>query len=223
MPPLRSDVTLDVSPGHDDARPVTEAGPGNPFPRLLPWLLLLGGALGTAASGILTVEKIARLRDPTYVPSCSLNPVVSCGSVMDSAQAGAFGFPNPLLGIAGFVVVTTVGAGLLAGARFGRWFWLGLQAGVTFGVVFVHWLIYHTLYTIGALCPYCMVVWAVTIPIFIYVTLRNVAVGALPVPTSVRRLAAVSAGYHGVVLTAWVLAIVTLVGQRFWYYWSTLP
>lgn len=59
----------------------------------------------------------------------------------------------------------------------------------------------------------------VTIPIFTYVTLRNVAVGALPVPASVRRLAA---GYHGVVLTAWVLAIVTLIGQRFWYYWSIL-
>lgn len=66
------------------------------------------------------MEKIARLRDPTYVPNCSLNPVVSCGSVMDSVQAEVFGFPNPLLGIAGFAIVTTVGAGLLGGARFGR-------------------------------------------------------------------------------------------------------
>ncbi|MBF6541244.1 vitamin K epoxide reductase family protein, partial [Nocardia farcinica] len=111
----------------------------DPFPRLLPWLLLIGGLLGTVAASVLTVEKMARLRDPAYVPSCSLNPIVSCGSVMDSPQAAAFGLPNSVLGIAGFAVVTTVGAGLLSGARFQRWFWLGLQAGVSFGVVFVHW------------------------------------------------------------------------------------
>ncbi|AVH20843.1 vitamin K epoxide reductase family protein [Nocardia farcinica] len=194
----------------------------DPFPRLLPWLLLIGGLLGTVAASVLTVEKMARLRDPAYVPSCSLNPIVSCGSVMDSPQAAAFGLPNSVLGIAGFAVVTTVGAGLLSGARFQRWFWLGLQAGVSFGVVFVHWLIYHTLYSIGALCPYCMVVWAVTIPIFGYVTLRNLVVGDLPVPAAGRRLADVTADYHGVVVTVWSLTIVSLIGIRFWSYWSTL-
>lgn len=70
--------------------------------------------------------------------------------------------------------------------------------------------------------PYCVVVWAVTIPIFASVTLRNTAVGALPVSAPIRRLAAGSAGYHGVVLTVWALVIVTLIGQRFWCYWSTL-
>ena len=38
-----------------------------PFPRLLPWLLLLGGLVGLTASAVLTVEKIAILRDPAYV------------------------------------------------------------------------------------------------------------------------------------------------------------
>lgn len=67
-----------------------------------------------------------------------------------------------------------------------------------------------------------MVVWAVTIPIFTYVTLGNVAEGVLPLPAPLRRLAAGAAGYHGVALTVWALAMVTLIGQRFWYYWSTL-
>ena len=198
------------------------AGGREPFPRLLPWLLLIGGLLGTVAASVLTVEKMARLQNPDYVPSCSLNPIVSCGSVMDSPQGAVFGFPNPVLGIAGFAVVTTVGAGLLAGARFQRWFWLGLQAGAGFGVVFVHWLIYQTLYNIGALCPYCMVVWVVTVPIFGYVTVRNVVVGDLPVPAVARRLADVAVGYHGVALTLWALTIVALIGIRFWSYWSTL-
>ncbi|WP_307849809.1 vitamin K epoxide reductase family protein, partial [Qaidamihabitans albus] len=132
-------------------------------PRALGWLYVVGGGIGLAAAFVLMLEKIAKLGDPAYVPTCTLNPVVSCGSVMDSPQAAAFGFPNPLIGIAGFAVVVTIGVVLLPGFRVPRWFWLGMQAGTTFGVVFVHWLIYSSLYDIGALCPYCMVVWAVTI------------------------------------------------------------
>ena len=180
-----------------------------PFPKLLPWLLLVGGALGLTAAVVLTVEKIALLRDPAYVPSCSINPILSCGSVMTKPQAEVFGFPNSLLGIAGFAVVTTIGAALLAGASFRRWFWLGLQAGVTFGVVFVHWLIFQSLYRIQALCPYCMAVWAVTVPIFWYVTLRNINV-------------AVVTRYHSVVLTIWTVVLLTLIGEQFWHYWKTL-
>jgi uncharacterized membrane protein len=115
----------------------------------------VGGLIGLAASLVLTVEKIALLKSPDYIPTCSIDPILSCGSIMRTEQAEAFGFPNPLLGITGFAVVLTVGVVLLAGAELPRWFWLGLQAGATFGVVFVHWLIYQSLYVIGALCPYC--------------------------------------------------------------------
>ncbi|TDE57785.1 vitamin K epoxide reductase family protein [Nonomuraea mesophila] len=193
-----------------------------PFPRLLPALLLIGGAAGLLASFVLTVEKIALLKDPAYEPSCSINPILACGSIMRTPQAELFGFPNPLLGIAGFAVVTTVGATLLAGARLGRWFWLGLQAGATVGVVFVHWLILQSLYVIGALCPYCMIVWTVTIPIFWYVTLHNATTGDLRPSAAARRAAQAAAGYHTVALTLWFLGIVTLIAARFWAYWSTL-
>lgn len=190
--------------------PPSSSTAAGPFPRLLPWLLLLGGAIGLVAASVLTVEKIAILRDPTYTPSCSINPVLSCGSVMTKPQAEVFGFPNPLLGIAGFAVVTTIGAALLAGARFPRWFWLGLQAGATFAVVFVHWLIYQSLYRIEALCPYCMAVWAVTIPIFWYTTLHNLNHTALT-------------RYHGAALTTWTVLLLTLITEQFWPHWSTLP
>ncbi|MFE0147591.1 vitamin K epoxide reductase family protein [Nonomuraea sp. NPDC059007] len=179
-----------------------------PFPRLLPYLLLIGGGIGLVAAFVLAVEKIALLNNPEYVPSCSINPVLSCGSIMSTPQAELFGFPNPLLGVAGFAIVTTTGAALLAGAVPKRWFWAGLQIGVTAGVVFVHWLIYQSLYVIGALCPYCMVVWAVTIPVFLYVTLRN--------------LARPFARNHVIVLTLWYLAVLALITIRFWTYWSSL-
>ncbi|ALV39172.1 Vitamin K epoxide reductase (plasmid) [Streptomyces sp. CdTB01] len=190
--------------------------------RLLAVVLAVGGAIGFLAAFTLTVEKIALLKDPSYSPSCSINPVLSCGSVMTTPQAEVFGFPNPLLGIAGFAVMTAVGVVLLAGAVLPRWFWWGLQAGVVFGVVFVHWLIFQSLYRIGALCPYCMVVWTVMIPVFWYTTVHNLTRGHVPVPGRVRRAATAVAGYHGVVLTAWYLVIVVLILQRFWMYWTTL-
>ena len=141
---------------------------------------------------------------------------------MNQPQAETFGFPNPLLGIAGFAIITAIGAALLAGARFRRWFWLGLQAGVTFGVAFVHWLIFQSLYTIGALCPYCMAVWAITIPIFSYVTLDNLAQRHLPFPARARRAVDTAVAYHGAVLTIWILGVITMIGARFWTYWTTL-
>lgn len=186
----------------------------------LAWLLVAAGGLGWVAAFTLLVEKIALIEDPTYVPTCSINPILSCGSIMNTPQAEAFGFPNPVLGVTGFAVVVTTGVAILAGAAMRTWFWVGLQIGVTFGVVFVHWLIFQSLYRIGALCPYCMVVWAVTIPLFWYVTLYNIR--GLGRDGPARPLVAILESYHTVVLTLWFLTIAALIAVRFWDYWSTL-
>lgn len=190
--------------------------------RRTPWVLAVGGAVGLVAAAVLLIEKIKLIEDPDYIPSCSINPILSCGSIMRTDQAEAFGFPNPIIGVAGFAVVITVGVAILAGASFARWFWLGLQVGATFGVGFVHWLIFQSLYRIDALCPYCMVVWSVMIPLFWYVTLHNVGQGHLRLRGVAARLGAAAQEYHGVVLTTWYLVIIGLVAQRFWDYWSTL-
>ena len=212
-----SATTLDVSP-----RP---PGPGRtavPAGRALALLLVLVGLVGLIASAVLTLDKIRLLEDPSYVPGCSINPVISCGSVMRSVQAEAFGFPNPLLGLAAFAVVLCVGAGSLAGAAFRRWFWLGLEVGSVLGLLFTHWLIVQALYRIGALCPYCMVVWAATIALFWYVTLHNLRTGVIPVPARLRPAVREAARYHWAVPALWYAVIALLVLNRFWYYWRTL-
>ncbi|WP_323844937.1 vitamin K epoxide reductase family protein [Allosaccharopolyspora coralli] len=187
----------------------------------MPYILAIGGAIGFLAAFALTVEKLALLKDSTYTPTCSINPILSCGSVMNTPQGEAFGVPNPLIGIGGFAIVTTIGVAHLGGVRFPRWFWLGLQAGTVFGIVFVHWLIAQSLYTIGALCPYCMVVWAVMILIFWYTTLHT-AQHYLSLPPSIKKVTNKLAQYHTVVVTVWYLAIAGLILQAFWSYWSTL-
>ncbi|WP_433788996.1 vitamin K epoxide reductase family protein [Actinoplanes sp. CA-252034] len=187
--------------------------------RLIGWILAAGGLVGLLASFVLTVEKIALLKDPSYTPSCSINPVLSCGSIMTTVQAEVFGFPNPLIGVVAFPVVAATGVAVLAGARLPRWWWLALQTGALFGVVFVHWLVVQSLYRIGALCPYCMVVWVVMILIFSYLTLHNAERGHLPAP---RRITELLLAVHSTVPLLWTLILVALIGVRFADYWRTL-
>jgi uncharacterized membrane protein len=200
------------------------SGPrGGPFAeRGLGWLSLVSGVIGAAAAVVLVIEKIALLGDSDYVPSCSLNPILNCGSVMVTDQAEVFGFPNPIIGVAAFPVVAATGAALLAGAKLARWYWLGLQAGVTFGIVFVAWLIFQSLYRIGALCPYCMIVWAVVFATFWYVTVRNLTNGVFGGRLATGRLARGLVGWHALGLTLMVLMVLTLITEQFWFYWSTL-
>lgn len=185
-------------------------------------LFTLTGAIGLAMAVVLLVEKIAVIEDPAYIPSCNLNPVLSCGSVMNTPQASAFGIPNPVLGIAGFAAVMALGTATLARAQMARWMMILIQAGVTFAVLFVHWLIGQSLYEIGALCPYCMVVWAVTIPLFWFTTLHNLRRWTRDAAPAARRTVALLSEFRLPLLVAWYLAILTMIAVRFWDYWSTL-
>ena len=189
--------------------------------KYLAWIYVVGGALGLAAAFVLTLEKIELLKDPAHQLSCSLNPVLSCGSIIGSDQASAFGFPNPFIGIAGFSVVITIGMAIFAGAKFKKWFWQGLQIGSLLGVIFVHWLIHESLYEIGALCLYCMLVWSVTMPIFWYTTLRNINEGDLIMVKS-ESLKKFIFDHHLDILVSWYVIVIVLILVRFWYYWSTV-
>ncbi|QLY32222.1 vitamin K epoxide reductase family protein [Nocardia huaxiensis] len=134
------------------------------------WPVLLLGLLGWGASVTLLVEKFKSLTDSGYKPLCSIDSVVSCTTVMDSSEAAFFGFPNPIIGVVGFSVVVTLGVLAVVGIGFPRWVWGGLWFGLLLGTVAVCWLIYHAVFTIHALCPWCMVVWAVVPPLLALVT-----------------------------------------------------
>ena len=192
--------------------------------RLLPWMLLIGGAVALVASILLSIEVFDRLKDPSYVPVCNLNPILSCTSVADSNQAHAFGFPNYFIGIAGYAAVATVGIALLAGAKFKVWFWRAIQAGMVFAFLFITWLQFETLYRIGALCIFCMIVWSMTGPLFWYTTLYNLRSGHYPkrITDKFPRAIAFAQRHHGDILLLWFLLIIALILKRFWYYWSTL-
>ncbi|MGC0336723.1 vitamin K epoxide reductase family protein [Streptomyces sp. SLBN-8D4] len=182
-------------------------------------VMLVTGIVGWLASFQLTVDDWRLLKDPAYQPPCNISPIVSCGSVMSSSQGSLFGFPNMLLGLGAFAAVTALGTAVLFGARLHPRLWLALDAGALGGVVFVHWLIGQSLYELNKLCPYCAVVWVVTIGLFWYLTMHCLEQEIVPAP---RGVLAVVRDTHWMLLGAWYGVIALLVLTRFWPYWSSL-
>ena len=173
-------------------------------PTVLAVWLVIAGAIGWFAAFALTTEKFHALANPGSGPaSCDFSPLVQCTKNLDSWQGSVFGFPNPILGLTGWVAPIVVGMAILAGARFARWFWLAFAAGVTFAFAFVLWLIGQSIFSLGTLCPWCMVTWVVTIPTFYAVWVQLLRSGVI---SSSRRVKAVGAS-----LSAWVplMAILT--------------
>lgn len=187
----------------------------------LAMLLVAAGSLGFLASFILTVDKFRMLQDPNFKPTCSINPILSCGSVMQSHQASVFGFANSLIGVSAFSALSLLGLALLAGARFSKWFWQLIQVAAIGGIIFSHWLIYQSIYVLNTLCPFCIVVWAVTIPTFLYITLYNIGSGNLGFKQG-SSLARFLRAHHADILLAWYLLVAAMVLTHFWYYWKTL-
>jgi uncharacterized membrane protein len=191
--------------------------------KCLPYILIIGGILGLIAAFVISFDKMRLEENPGYQPSCDLNPIISCGSVMKSAQGQAFGFPNPWIGLAAFAILVTVGVSILSGAKFKRWYWLGLEAGTVLGLAFVHWLFFQSVYRIHALCPWCMLVWVVTITTFWYVTLYNIETGVIKLPKGKRwqKFATFIRSHHLDILILWFLIILALILKHFWYYFGT--
>ncbi|MDB1088311.1 vitamin K epoxide reductase family protein [Streptomyces sp. ACA25] len=178
-------------------------------------VLLITGLIGWLAAFRLTVDADALGADPSYVPACDINDVVGCGGLLTSWQGSLLGFSNMLLGLGAFAVVATLGAAVLGGARLHRVLWLALQTGTVAGLLFVHWLIQQSLYELNKLCPYCVVVWIIVIPLFWYVTLHNLEHRIIPVPDRGRKALQWVLDTHWVILGAWYAVIALLVYLRF--------
>jgi uncharacterized membrane protein len=174
--------------------------------------LIIAGGIGWAAAFALTLDKFAMLENPAAQLSCNFSILVSCSTNLASWQGAIFGFPNPVIGLAAWSVVITVGMAILAGARFAQWFWMGLNLGLLGAIIFVVWLIYQSIFVLDVLCPWCMVTWSVTIPSFLAVTLYNLKTGNVAVPYAVRRVAGV--GYSWLfVMTIVCYIIFAIVAQ----------
>ena len=189
--------------------------------KALPWILVIGGIIATYCAFILSQDKFKIAENLNFIPSCNLNPVIACGSVMKSSQSRALGFPNPFLGLSGYAAVVTIGVGMLAGAKFKRWFWLVINVGLVLAAIFLGWLLFQSLYSIHALCPYCLTVDAATLPILWYVTLYNIDQKNIRLPKGKpQRAYGWIRRHHLDILVLIYIVLIAFILHHFWYYYG---
>lgn len=115
---------------------------------------------GGFASFQLLLEHVHSLRDSAYTPACNVSVLINCGSNMASQFGSVFGFSNTVFGPPVFVVPAVFGVLLFAGAvPRARWFWGLYGLGIAGGWVFTLWLFWHSIFSTGTLCPWCVVIW----------------------------------------------------------------
>ncbi|UOQ61046.1 vitamin K epoxide reductase family protein [Leucobacter rhizosphaerae] len=166
---------------------------------------IIAGAIGWFASFELITEYIKTLNNPDYIPNCAVSVLVTCGPNMGSWQGSLFGFSNTIIGVAAFMAPILVGVALLAGATFAPWFWRVYQLGMLGGFALICWLAYQSIFSLGTLCPWCMVVWLVMIPLWWGTLFRPYASGDIPVSASTQRL------FQRLLSWAWVIVLVCYV------------
>lgn len=176
-----------------------------PKPRGFAILTIVLGAIGLFASFELATEYIKTLQNPDYVPNCAVSVLVTCGPNMDSWQGSLFGFSNTIIGLMAFVAPIVVGVALLAGARFPAWFWWTYRIGLLLGSTFVFWLAYQSIFSLGTLCPWCMVVWTVTLPLTFFTLFRPESEGFVPSTSGTQRV------FNALNSWAWVLVLLAYI------------
>ncbi len=186
----------------------------------VPYIILVASSIGLIASIFLVYDQVQIWQNPNYLAPCSLNPVLSCGSVINSKQGHVFGVPAPFLGLLMFPALATVGALLVAGVTLKRWIWLGLQAAVTGGVVFALWLFWVSVYKVHALCPFCLATDVAVYTMAWYVTLYNIEQGYILTSKKLRKTMTFMRVHHLDLLILLFLVITAFILNHFWYYYG---
>lgn len=131
-------------------------------------MLTLYSLIAWLASGTLVLERLELYKDPDHIPSCDFGLFVSCSNIMKTEQASLLGFPNPLIGIVAFAITGTIGVMIASGVKLPKWIHLTSLLGMTIGIGLVGFFWYTSVIVVMNLCPWCMVVWSMMIPMFLH-------------------------------------------------------
>lgn len=129
-------------------------------------ILIVGALVGLLASFVLTHETLEVAKNPAYEPSCNINPLVSCSSVMSKPEAQVFGLPFSVFGILGFGALLVFAVLMAAGTKFAAWVWRAAIAAAGAGMLAVIYMIWLSMFSFMTICPWCFSMWVATIAIF---------------------------------------------------------
>jgi uncharacterized membrane protein len=136
------------------------------YKNILGLLVVFFGSSGLYASVTLLLAKLEKLKNPGFVPPCSVNAWFDCGRVMDSKWGELFGYPNYINGIILYSLAIMTGLFILSNKRNDKrvmWFSLILAGiGLFANVV----LMYISVFLIHAVCLWCVLSIVSTIGVF---------------------------------------------------------
>lgn len=178
--------------------------------RNLGWLLVVCGIIGLASSFMLNLEYLHLLSDDGANLICDINPFITCGPAMLSNAGSILGFPNVIIGLVSFAVTITTGVVLLVGAKLPRWYWIGFQIGLVGAAALITYLQIFSVFDLGKLCLWCMIIWAGTIPLVALTTVSNAARGVFG--QALVRPGVTLAQWGWVVVALWYLAVIAMIG-----------
>lgn len=170
--------------------------------RGLAFFWIIAALIGWAVSFLLFLEYVGQLRDSQPIINCSFSVVVSCTPNLLSPAGNLLGFTNSIFGVTLFTGPLYAGVSSLAGGRMRPWYWRTFFGFIAAAFIFVHFLAYRSVFEYGTLCPWCMVVWLVTIPLFWVTGGWSARAGVLGRSAWIRRVG------ETVLNWAWVIAIV---------------
>lgn len=188
---------------------------------IFPYILMFFGLSGLTASIIINTEKVEKIKHPKTVLACDLNPVYSCGNVIDSKRSKTLGIANELIGTAMFSGIFAVGLMTLAGSKPKKWFWqLFFFAMIAFSLATL-FLWHESVYVIGSLCIFCSTVWfsgwAITMSLFSWLYDQKYFANA---QKDVAEVLAYVRKYNVAVWLSVMLLLVAFTLKHFWYYYG---
>lgn len=175
--------------------------------------MAVSGIIGLCASFVLSIEAWQLAADRGRTFSCDISSVLSCSAVAATPQARVLGFPNAFLGIFFEAVVLTVSFALIAGVRFPKWYYLGVEALYTIGLIFAYWLFTQSYFVIHVLCPWCLLITITTTLVWFGLTRVCISQGALPAPAWWKSMMKVGGDWLFVVLV--IAAVLALIIVRY--------
>lgn len=189
--------------------------------KAFPYLISVLAIIGLVASLILSYDTLSIARNPNYIPSCNLNPVISCGSVINSKGDTIFGLPYPYYGIAAFGALLAAGATIIAGGKPNKYYWRLFLTVSGLGVIGAYALLLKSVYSIHALCPFCLTVDVATTTTFWYTFLYAIENKYVNLKRlRAQKLYTWSRKHHLDLLLVWFILVTAFLLHHFWYYYG---
>ena len=106
-------------------------------------------------------------------------------------------------------MTVAIGAGILAGASYRRWFWVAFQVGLVGAAALVSYLQWYSAFELARLCLWCMIIWAATIPLVSTGTIFNMAHGHLG--AGAKRVGEKLAPFLLTIIIVWYLVVAAVI------------